>query len=207
MGELRRHRLRIRLDRELLRRRKRGKEARERRGLGERRRAATEEHRFERRREQSAFELELRQQSLDVRPMLLALPDRRHEVAVAAAMCTEREVHIEVVHAGHGAAARFGRPTSSPPQFGQHVIELVRAGRTERALERADRRGAARRQLRLTPLTRASHLERHYFFVPSRLSTARNASCGTSTAPTCFMRFFPAFCFSRSLRLRVMSPP
>jgi hypothetical protein len=36
---------------------------------------------------------------------------------------------------------------------------------------------------------------------------AMNASCGTSTEPTIFMRFFPAFCFSSSLRLRVMSPP
>jgi hypothetical protein len=47
-----------------------------------------------------------------------------------------------------------------------------------------------------------------YFFRSlSRLSTARNASCGTSTPPTCFMRFFPFFCFSSSLRLREMSPP
>ena len=38
--------------------------------------------------------------------------------------------------------------------------------------------------------------------------TLRNASCGTSTAPTYFMRFFlPFFCFSSSLRLREMSPP
>ncbi len=41
----------------------------------------------------------------------------------------------------------------------------------------------------------------------STWSTARNASCGISTLPTCFMRFFPSFCFSRSLRLREMSPP
>ena len=41
----------------------------------------------------------------------------------------------------------------------------------------------------------------------STLSTARNASCGTSTVPICFMRFLPSFCFSSSLRLRVMSPP
>ena len=41
----------------------------------------------------------------------------------------------------------------------------------------------------------------------STLRTARNASWGTSTVPTCFMRFLPSFCFSRSLRLRVMSPP
>src|SRR5713226_8843302 len=39
------------------------------------------------------------------------------------------------------------------------------------------------------------------------LRTARKASWGMSTWPTRFMRFFPSFCFSRSLRLRVMSPP
>ena len=33
------------------------------------------------------------------------------------------------------------------------------------------------------------------------------ASWGTSTLPMFFMRFLPSFCFSRSLRLRVMSPP
>ena len=42
---------------------------------------------------------------------------------------------------------------------------------------------------------------------PSTCKIARNASCGTSTEPICFMRFLPAFCFSRSLRLREMSPP
>jgi len=38
-------------------------------------------------------------------------------------------------------------------------------------------------------------------------STLKNASWGTSTAPTCFMRFLPSFWRSSSLRLRVMSPP
>src|SRR4029079_14881246 len=39
------------------------------------------------------------------------------------------------------------------------------------------------------------------------LSTARNASCGICTLPTCFIRFLPSFCFSSSLRLREISPP
>ena len=44
-------------------------------------------------------------------------------------------------------------------------------------------------------------------FMAQLLSTDKNASCGTSTLPTCFMRFFPSFCFSSSLRLREISPP
>ncbi len=47
----------------------------------------------------------------------------------------------------------------------------------------------------------------HFLLPSSRLRTARKASCGTSTAPTCFIRRLPAFCFSRSFRLREMSPP
>ena len=38
-------------------------------------------------------------------------------------------------------------------------------------------------------------------------NTARNASWGTSTDPIWRMRFLPSFCFSSSLRLRLISPP
>lgn len=41
----------------------------------------------------------------------------------------------------------------------------------------------------------------------SRLRTAIKASCGTSTRPTDFIRFLPFFCFSKSFRLREISPP
>ena len=37
--------------------------------------------------------------------------------------------------------------------------------------------------------------------------TLRNAFWGMSTLPTCRIRRLPAFCFSSSLRFRVMSPP
>ena len=144
----RRHRLRIRLDRHLGRWRQGREQALQLAGLGERRRAAAQEDRFELGRKQLALERELRQQSVHVGGVLARTADDGHEVAIAAAVRAERQVDVEVPN-------------------------------------------------------RAAH-----FLPPSlRLSTARNASCGTSTAPTCFIRRLPAFCFSSSLRLRVMSPP
>jgi hypothetical protein len=41
----------------------------------------------------------------------------------------------------------------------------------------------------------------------STFNAAMKASCGMSTLPNCRIFFLPSFCFSRSLRLRVMSPP
>ena len=41
----------------------------------------------------------------------------------------------------------------------------------------------------------------------STFSAAMNASCGMSTFPYWRIFFLPSFCFSRSLRLRVTSPP
>ena len=50
----------------------------------------------------------------------------------------------------------------------------------------------------------AIHLPPQLFSV---FSTATKADWGISTLPTIFIFFLPFFCFSRSLRLRVMSPP
>jgi len=47
-------------------------------------------------------------------------------------------------------------------------------------------------------------------YVPAQSPDSRiamNASWGISTLPTRFMRFLPSFCFSSSLRFRLMSPP
>ena len=45
------------------------------------------------------------------------------------------------------------------------------------------------------------------FWNQSSFNTAMKASWGISTLPTCFIRFFPAFCFSRSFFFRLTSPP
>ena len=61
----------------------------------------------------------------------------------------------------------------------------------------------------LLPASRLPDAGRHLSF-PVGVSAPRaaiNASWGTSTRPMAFMRFLPSFCFSSSLRLRVMSPP
>ena len=110
--------------------------------------------------------------------------------------------------AARHAVTRLGRATSSPLQFGQtnsiasaHGRQNVHSYEQMTASPSSASAGTA-------ALARRAHLERHQLFCPwPMLSTARNASCGTSTAPTCFIRFLPAFCFSSSLRLRVMSPP
>src|SRR6185437_10048022 len=117
-----------RLHRELVARRQRGEELLERGGLGERRRASAQVHRFERRREDVSFELELTEQREDIARMLAVPADGRHEVAVAAPRRTEGQVDVEVSDAGCGRAVHFREPSL-------------------------------------------------------RFSTARNASCGTSTAP------------------------
>jgi hypothetical protein len=41
----------------------------------------------------------------------------------------------------------------------------------------------------------------------SIFNAAIKACCGISTLPNCRIFFLPAFCFSKSLRLRVTSPP
>jgi hypothetical protein len=60
---------------------------------------------------------------------------------------------------------------------------------------------------RAPPAARAGELPDPIRYLLSICSTAMKASCGISTLPTCFMRFLPSFCFSRSFFLREMSPP
>ena len=93
----------------------------------------------------------------------------------------------------------------APPDRGDEVA-VSAAVRAERQVhvEVADAAIPPSARPRRRPL---SVCQRHYLFSWSRLSTARNASCGTSTEPTCFIRFLPFFCCSSSFRLREMSPP
>ena len=53
--------------------------------------------------------------------------------------------------------------------------------------------------------------EFYYFYIIKYYFDAvkifKNASCGIETLPICFIRFFPSFCLSKSLRFLVISPP
>src|SRR5690554_605794 len=100
-------------------------------------------------------------------------------------------------------------PASGTVPDAHALLERAVAGR--RVLHEVGGLRAPDRRIRdrtLPPLV-AVHLNLlyYFFFSTSPESAAMNASCGTSTRPTIFMRFLPSFCFSSSLRLRVMSPP
>ena len=95
-GELGGDRLRVRLDRRLGRAGKSGEEPSERRRLGERRGAAAEEDALDLLGEQSALEVELGQQRVDVAAVLAVVTGNGDEVAVAAAVRAERQVDVEV---------------------------------------------------------------------------------------------------------------
>src|SRR6185369_1815939 len=94
-----------------------------------------------------------------------------------------QEIHPfgQPVQAGHD-----GRQEQQEREIALHETQVPGAGVSG---ERREHRGRE---------------ERHH---SSTCKMARNASWGTSTEPICFILFLPAFCFSRSLRLRVMSPP
>ena len=79
----------------------RREQSRELRSLGERRSAAAEEDGLDALREHVPLERELGEQRVDVRRVLPAPPDHRHEVAVPAAVRAERQVHVEVPDAAH----------------------------------------------------------------------------------------------------------
>ena len=117
---------------------------------------------------------------------------------IAAAVRAERQVDVEMADAGRAPARSVAR-TRSPGPRPHELHELP---------DRSRRHRPSRQQGDDVVQVIGEHAATRYFFLsPSRLSTARKASCGTSTPPTCFIRFLPFFCFSSSLRLREMSPP
>ena len=198
-GELGRHRLRIRLDGHLARRPGSAASSRS-SAAGSVKVGVPPPRKIVSSRGAAPARARAREQRVDVAPVLAAGRDG-DEVAVAAAMRAERQVDVEM----RAPLTRVVRPSdSSPPQFGQTARLRAADGRTCTRTSRstASPSTAPRRSARTPRASRG-----HYFFPSLRFSTARNASCGTSTAPTCFIRFLPSFCFSSSLRLRVMSPP
>ena len=120
-------------------------------------------------------------------------------------------------------ARRLGRATAAYPLSTARTdgrIVPKYGARRQTAFENAQRPPGTResRRKRVSTSAMPTGYEAHfdgsrgpYFFALAPLSSEDNAamkaSWGTSTRPTIFIRFLPSFCFSRSLRLRVMSPP
>ena len=127
-GQLGRDRLGVGLDRRLRRVGKPVEQARERVGLGEGRRAAAEEDGLDLVREQTALELELRQQRVDVVAVLAVVARHGDEVAVAAAVGAEGQVDVEVARA-RSSPRDGGRKTP----FWNGTRQLVTRGCRRRA--------------------------------------------------------------------------
>jgi hypothetical protein len=106
-GEARGDGLGIRLDRQLVGLRERVEQPRELGRGGERRRAAAEEDRLEAILQYAPLERVLGEQRVHVGAVCLLAADDGHEVAVAAAVRAERQVHVQVPHVAHAPAHRF----------------------------------------------------------------------------------------------------
>ncbi len=166
-------------------------------------------------------------------PHLRALAHRRARGArssrtFARSIASSRSKSLEVLMHAPGArcprastprsraaaprARRAGCPTCHAPVPAESSCDRRARGPRRATSERITPSAVGERQMlpRHTNSTRAARaagaLLRAAHSSPSS-STARNASCGTSTRPTCFIRFLPSFCFSSSFFLRVMSPP
>jgi hypothetical protein len=109
LRQLRRHRLGVRLHRQLQGRRHCFEQPPKGVGIGEGRRSPAEEDGLEPAGEHRPFELELGQERLDVTLVQAVSPHDRHEVAIAAAVSTERQVHVQVAdETGHRQSQASG---------------------------------------------------------------------------------------------------
>jgi hypothetical protein len=70
-----------------------------------------------------------------------------------------------------------------------------------------ERRSLRTCRLRSTASRMVLERNQRRIHIPYALRTSMKACCGMCTEPMDFIRFLPSFCFSRSLRLRVISPP
>ena len=153
-------------------------------GRQQRWRAATEKHRRQRSRRGAGITKNIGRE--------IELPSRRERVRILASAMPQfgRGIRVEIA---------IATPDRAKWDVNVQAQRTLTGMRNRLRAERTIGRGRI-------PFRKLSH----YFFLPplsSEDSAAMKASCGTSTRPTIFMRFLPSFCFSSSLRLRLMSPP
>jgi hypothetical protein len=151
-----------------------------------------------------------RSASIDVRSATPASPVRRRHAGARRDRPAPHGQRLSA--AGEHQAVERPHHAGDGGQHEQQQREVHRPFE-RRVARRAAESPAARIVARATGRRPAARPRRSSFVAgrPGHFSPtcrmARNASCGISTLPTDFMRFLPAFCFSSSFFLRVMSPP
>ena len=114
--------------------------------------------------------------------------------------------HDERPRGSAGAAALYRQDRTGAGDVGDRLsVPADGAARSRSSRARRCRSRSAPRSPMATPSESSGSQPASRY--SSTRSTARKASCGMSTRPTRFIRFLPSFCFSRSFRLREMSPP
>ena len=100
----------------------------------------------------------------------------------------------------------------SPTEISRNIVDVITGHKSNGAANipstprhRMRQRRRSNREILLTSCSRARLLT--LAFTQSIFIAAIKAACGISTLPNCRIFFLPAFCFSKSLRLRVTSPP
>jgi hypothetical protein len=152
----------------------------------------------------------------------------RHDVSASSQSCArawqQRDIIAQVLNVCTSRRAESDsrdRPENAPEAF-EKIESAPENGLVLGGADQKSWRGISGGMAARTGVAKGQILAPNALISPARVqncnaapapaqlsifSAAMKASCGISTLPNWRILFLPAFCFSRSLRLRVASPP